>query len=392
MSSRSHCRTRSCGRSRRLPGSITGRSSGRSSRTRASSRSRWGSSPSRSSRWRSGPRASYLPLARYAHTRRSGLTSPRRCRPPFERARALLDEAEAHPRAEREGDRPRALRARARGAQDGPRRAARGDGRRRRSTRRPSSRRSSAPTARSTSASARGARARCASTSSRSSSPSPSRMALRALRRRGVQDPERVDDPDAAGRRPHLREQVHLRPGHPVHATSGVWTRMPPAPRRRHGLRVPGAPRAGLHQARDRRCPGDKLEARNGHPWINGWEVPHCFVGVYSYNEANTDSEMPAPPQRHEGDLFVEYLEDQAYLTLYDHATGGYSDAPGPLLGEARARSGSWGTTGTTATTRACGGADKGGGVPFENIRGRALFVWLSTFDGGMDWSASARR
>jgi signal peptidase I len=28
-----------------------------------------------------------------------------------------------------------------------------------------------------------------------------------------------------------------------------------------------------------------------------------------------------------------------------------------------------------------------GGGVPFENIRGRALFVWLSVSDNGVDWS-----
>ena len=29
----------------------------------------------------------------------------------------------------------------------------------------------------------------------------------------------------------------------------------------------------------------------------------------------------------------------------------------------------------------------QGGGVPFENIRGRALFVWLSVSDNGLDWS-----
>ena len=72
-------------------------------------------------------------------------------------------------------------------------------------------------------------------------------------RRRGVQDPERVDDPDAAGRRPHLRQQVHLRPGHPVHALAGVDAHAARA-RRRHRLRVPGEPRAGLHQAGDRRA------------------------------------------------------------------------------------------------------------------------------------------
>jgi len=29
----------------------------------------------------------------------------------------------------------------------------------------------------------------------------------------------------------------------------------------------------------------------------------------------------------------------------------------------------------------------QGGGVPFENVRGRALFVWLSVSDVGIDWS-----
>jgi signal peptidase I len=29
----------------------------------------------------------------------------------------------------------------------------------------------------------------------------------------------------------------------------------------------------------------------------------------------------------------------------------------------------------------------QGGGVPFANIRGRALFVWLSVSDAGIDWS-----
>jgi signal peptidase I len=29
----------------------------------------------------------------------------------------------------------------------------------------------------------------------------------------------------------------------------------------------------------------------------------------------------------------------------------------------------------------------QGGGVPFENIKGRALFVWLSVLDGKIDWT-----
>jgi len=126
--------------------------------------------------------------------------------------------------------------------------------------------------------------------------------------------------------------------------------------------------------------PGDKLEAKNGHPWINGWEVPHCFVGVYSYSDIDT------PTGHHEGDLFVEFLEDEAYLTLYDHASAGFPEYQGPftakpgevwVMGDNRNNSHDsrmwWGGT--------------GGGVPFENVRGRALFVWLSISDAGIDWS-----
>ena len=126
--------------------------------------------------------------------------------------------------------------------------------------------------------------------------------------------------------------------------------------------------------------PGDKLEAKNGHPWINGWEVPNCYVGVYSYTEV--DQLNP----NHEGDLYVEYLDDQAYLTLYDRAAGSFGDAQGPfyvqqgevyVMGDNRNNS---------HDSRLWFGG-KGGGVPFANIRGKALFVWLSMTDSGVDWT-----
>ena len=61
--------------------------------------------------------------------------------------------------------------------------------------------------------------------------------------------------------------------------------------------------------------PGDRLEAHHGHPWINGWEVPNCLVGPFAY-----DDQDPATGQM-EGELYVEYLGDEAYLTFYDHSS-----------------------------------------------------------------------
>ncbi len=126
--------------------------------------------------------------------------------------------------------------------------------------------------------------------------------------------------------------------------------------------------------------PGDELRTKGGHPIINGWEVPRCAVGVYSY----TESELPS--SRHEGDLFVEYLGDESYLTLYDNTSMGGLEERGPykvkpgevwVMGDNRNNS---------HDSRMWWGG-QGGGVPFDNIRGRALFVWLSMADAGIDWS-----
>jgi signal peptidase I len=57
---------------------------------------------------------------------------------------------------------------------------------------------------------------------------------------------------------------------------------------------------------------GDTLLVKDGHPWINGWEVPHCVVGRGS---------VPATEREpHSGELDVEYLEGDAYLVFFDDA------------------------------------------------------------------------
>jgi signal peptidase I len=88
---------------------------------------------------------------------------------------------------------------------------------------------------------------------------------------------------------------------------------------------------------------------------------------------------------RRDGDLFVEYLGDEAYLTLFDHASalneyqGPYDVKPGEVwvLGDNRNNS---------HDSRAWWGG-QGGGVPFPNIKGRALFVWLSVAESNIDWT-----
>jgi signal peptidase I len=126
--------------------------------------------------------------------------------------------------------------------------------------------------------------------------------------------------------------------------------------------------------------PGDELETRNGHPWINGWEVPYCKVGSYAYADADASS-----GSRHEGELDVEFLGDQAYLTFYDGAAG-VADRQGPyrtkgdeywVMGDNRNNS---------HDSRTWFGG-RGGGVPRDLMRGHALDIWLTAATSGVDWS-----
>jgi signal peptidase I len=160
---------------------------------------------------------------------------------------------------------------------------------------------------------------------------------------------------------------------------SRVWTKMPP---HRGDVIVFAFPE---HPEQDfiKRVivtPGDKLEARGGHPIINGWEVPSCRVGSWSY------SDYDLPVSRHDGDLYVEYLGDESYLTFYDRASGPFMENQGPFY----AKEGEvWvmGDNRNNSHDSRMWFGGQGGGVPFENIRGRALFVWLSVSDNGIDGS-----
>jgi signal peptidase I len=112
--------------------------------------------------------------------------------------------------------------------------------------------------------------------------------------------------------------------------------------------------------------PGDTLVVEAGHPIINGWRVPSCRVGKYAYHEGASNPEK-------QGELFIEFLGEMSYLTLYEEGRtegqqGPYYVKAGEtwVLGDNRNNS---------SDSRAWYGG-RGGGVPDANLKGRALFVW----------------
>lgn len=123
--------------------------------------------------------------------------------------------------------------------------------------------------------------------------------------------------------------------------------------------------------------PGDTLETQGGHPIINGWPVPYCRVGTYVVDESTGYSKK--------GELFLEFLGDYSYLTLFENYSpdqeetreGPYHVAEGEfwVMGDNRNSS--------SDSRRWRHG--QGAGVPFDNVKGRAMFVWLSFNEHGTD-------
>ncbi len=130
--------------------------------------------------------------------------------------------------------------------------------------------------------------------------------------------------------------------------------------------------------------PGDLLEVVDGRPVVNGFVVPNCYVGKLE----------TLPGAR--GHLYVEYYSDKAYLTLFNEKQDETRcDVDADCFGGKQCRAGVCGMVqgpykvmpnevwvlgdnrDNSHDSRAWHGG-LGAGVPFENIKGRAMFVWWS--------------
>jgi signal peptidase I len=125
--------------------------------------------------------------------------------------------------------------------------------------------------------------------------------------------------------------------------------------------------------------PGDEITVVSGVPSINGWLVPRCRLGV-----ATVAIDAMSGPEEFE--VFVEFLEGRAYLVALDRSRddgrrGPYRVNAGEywVLGDNRNNS---------SDSRAWDGG-RGAGVPFQNSRGRARWLWLPPERMGVDLASA---
>jgi signal peptidase I len=137
--------------------------------------------------------------------------------------------------------------------------------------------------------------------------------------------------------------------------------------------------------------PGDKLEMRAGRVWLNDAPIPRCVIGRTGIFDA-AEGLAPAAQATYEGDLYVEYLSGQSYLTFYATTRVSVPDAAGkeperlpvftrPDAGPWVVKPGEFWVLGDNRNNSRDSREwfdQKGGGVPFDFVKGRALWIWLS--------------
>jgi signal peptidase I len=132
---------------------------------------------------------------------------------------------------------------------------------------------------------------------------------------------------------------------------------------------------------------GDTLKVEGGHPIINGWRVPSCRAGEYEFREGPTSE-----PKR--GELFLEFLGEYSYLTLYEEGLAGSEGSMNErfevVQGPYKVKPGETWVLGDNRNNSSDSRAwfyGRGGGVPDGNIKGRSMFIWLSfSTNGKLGW------
>ncbi|HWL85389.1 MAG TPA: signal peptidase I [Polyangiaceae bacterium] len=131
--------------------------------------------------------------------------------------------------------------------------------------------------------------------------------------------------------------------------------------------------RPGVYIHRVLAIPGDELLFHDGHPVINGWEVPHCFLGMGKLSDADAAA---LDAKKVQGDAFLEFLEGHAYLTFYDARI-----KSGDFLPDARyvVRAGEYFVIGDNrynSYDSRMWFEGQSGGLPRNRFKGTVTFVW----------------
>jgi signal peptidase I len=120
--------------------------------------------------------------------------------------------------------------------------------------------------------------------------------------------------------------------------------------------------------------PGDTVEVDHGRVTINGWLVPRCPLGEWSYS----DEAM------HQGEVWLEYLGDASYLVFEDAAGFGF---PGSKWKVAAGQVFVMGDNRENSHDSRTWYGGAGGGVPIATVGGTVFTVWLASTEKGIDWA-----